>query len=109
MDPGRLREVVVVESPRETQNAVGELVVEWVPFLRRRASIEQIGFYQSLRAQQISADVTHIVTMHYTDGITGAMRLRWESRGDRMLYISSIVEQGHRQWHELTCEERANG
>jgi hypothetical protein len=34
------------------------------------------------------------------------MRLRWQSREDRILYISGIVERGHRQEHELQCEER---
>jgi hypothetical protein len=41
------------------------------------------------------------------DGITGKMRVRWKSRGDRYLYISSVVERGSREEHELTCEEKA--
>jgi hypothetical protein len=35
------------------------------------------------------------------------MRIRWTSRGDRLLYISSVVERGFREEHELSCEEQA--
>jgi hypothetical protein len=41
------------------------------------------------------------------EGVTGKMRVRWRSRGDRYLYISAVVEIGPRQEHELTCEEKA--
>ena len=108
MDPGALREVVVIEAAHEAQNEVGEMVITWEPWRRVRASVANVGFYQSLRAQQMSADVTHIITIHYCDGLVGSMRLRWESRDNRLLYISSITEQGIRQWHEITAEERAN-
>jgi hypothetical protein len=35
------------------------------------------------------------------------MRLRWKSRGDRLLYVSSIVEEGISvRSLRMTCEER---
>jgi hypothetical protein len=36
------------------------------------------------------------------------MRLRWISRNGRLLYISSVVEQGNREDLELTVEEQAS-
>jgi hypothetical protein len=35
------------------------------------------------------------------------MRFRWTSRGNRLLYIASVVERGFRDELELGCEEQA--
>jgi hypothetical protein len=35
------------------------------------------------------------------------MRIRWDSRDGKILYVSSAVERGRREEHELTCEEQA--
>jgi hypothetical protein len=34
------------------------------------------------------------------------MRLRWQSRGNRLLYISAVVERGNREELEITVEEQ---
>ena len=107
LNPGLLREVVVIEEPHETQNATGEMVIEWRPWRRVRAAIENIGYFTTIRAQQAAGEVSHLVRVHYLDGVRGGMRIRWESRNDRLLYISSVVERGNREEHELSCEERA--
>lgn len=109
MRPGSFREMIVIEEPIESQSDIGEMIVTWRPWRRVRASVENMGFYATLRAAQSSADVSHVLRMYYQEGLSGSMRIRWESRGDRMLYISSVVEQGNRQYHEVMAEERANG
>jgi SPP1 family predicted phage head-tail adaptor len=104
---GVLREVVIIERPVEVRNAVGESVQEWTEHARCRAGVEEVGYYESQRMNQVGGSVSHVVRIRFCPGISGAMRVRWVSRDNRMLYISGVVERGRREEHELTCEERA--
>lgn len=104
---GTLRESIVVEQQSETRNALGETTISWSPFASRRASVESISYQEQERRKQIGGTGTFVVRCHYVDGITGKMRVRWASRADRILYIASVVERGHREEHELTCDEKA--
>ena len=61
---------------------------------------------QEMRKQK-TGSVSHTVRMRFMAGLTGKMRLRWASRSSRILYISSVVERGRREEHELACEEKA--
>ena len=106
MDSGRLREVVIVEEPIETANELGETTQTWNPIARRRAAIEAVGYIEANRRDQIGGEISHTVTIRYMPALKANMRMRWESRGDRILNISGIVERGIREWHEITAEER---
>lgn len=105
---GILREKITIESPSETRNDFGESVQTWEEFATRYASIESVGYFEQQRRQQLGGTSTHVLRMRYTPGLTGAMRVRWDTRGGRILYISSIVERGFREEHELQCEEQAS-
>ena len=109
IDAGQLREMVVVEAPTYSRNAVGEMVpVEpWSVVARRRASVQAVGYSEQRQLSQMGGSASHLVTMRYAEGITGGMRLRWVSRGDRMLYVSSVIETGNREGLEVYAEERA--
>lgn len=104
---GTLRERVVIEQQVETRNTLGETTVAWTPYAVRRASVESISYQEQERRKQIGGTGTFVVRCHYVTGLTGKMRIRWESRADRLLYIASVVERGHRDEHELTCDEKA--
>jgi len=106
MRSGPLREVVVIEAPVESRNALGEAVQTWETFAVRRASVEEVGYSESIRRQQSGGELSHTVRCRFVPGVRGAMRVRWQSRGDRVLWIAGIVERGHRQEHELACMER---
>jgi SPP1 family predicted phage head-tail adaptor len=104
---GRLRETVVIEKQTETRNAFGETSSTWSTHATRRAAVESISYSETQKQNRIGGAATWVVTCRFVDGITGKMRVRWKSRGDRYLYISSVVERGSREEHELTCEEKA--
>lgn len=104
---GILRETVTVEYPTESRNELGESVQTWHEFATRRASVVADGYAEMARRQQIGGMASHTVRMRYLPGLTGKMRIRWDSRGGRILYISSVVEKGFREEHELSCEEQA--
>jgi SPP1 family predicted phage head-tail adaptor len=104
---GILRESVTIQSPTEARNSLGESTQTWSDLTTRRAMIEAISYTELERRGQIGGSVSYTVRMRYVPGLTGQMRLRWDSRDGRILYVSSAVERGHREEHELTCEEQA--
>lgn len=104
---GILREAYVIESPTEQRNELGEKVQTWSTFATVRGSYEATNYQEQSRRGQIGGTVSAVVRIRYVPGVTGAMRLRWASRGDRLLYISGVVERGHREELELSVEEQA--
>lgn len=103
---GTLRESIVIEAPVEVRNELGESTQEWVEFARRRASVEQSGYAEALRMSQIGGSATWNVRLRYLTGLTASMRIRWVSRANKILYISSVLEVGRMTEHSLICEER---
>jgi SPP1 family predicted phage head-tail adaptor len=104
---GLLRELVAIEYPLETRNSLGESIQTWHEYARRRCHIEAIGYVEQSRRQQIGGSVSHIVRMRYCEGLTGMMRLRWVTRGGRILYVTGVVEKNNREEHEVQAEEKA--
>jgi len=101
------REAGVLEYPVETRNAHGETIQTWATFAPVRAAVEELTYREAERRQQIGGTLTHTVQIRYVPGVTGKMRFRWTSRGDRLLYVSSVIERGFRDGLELECEEQA--
>jgi head-tail adaptor len=83
---GLLRESVTIQYPTELRNALGESTQTWSTLTTRRAMIEAISYTEMERRGQIGGSVSYTV---------------------RMRYVSSAVERGNREEHELTCEEQA--
>ena len=104
---GLLREKFAIEEPTETRNELGESVQEWSEVGQRFGSYEAVGYTEQERRNQIGGSTSATVRIHYFPGLTGRHRLRWLTRDDRLLYISSVVERGTRDEHELTVEELA--
>jgi SPP1 family predicted phage head-tail adaptor len=105
---GLLREVFAVEAPERSRNDAGESVETWEELARVYGSYEAISYQEQARRGQIGGGIQATVRIRWAAGITGDQRLRWVSRGDRLLYISAIVERGNRHELELTVEEQAS-
>ena len=107
IDAGSLREVLVIEEAIEARNSVGEVVqAGWKELGRRRASVEQTSMAEAQQFQQTNATASFSVKMRYFAPLEPGMRLRWESRGNRLLYVSSVIERNNREEHEVYAEER---
>lgn len=104
---GQLRETFAIEEPSETRNEFGESIQEWTEVGRRRGSYEAFSYFEQERRGQIGGAISATVMIYAFPGLTGRHRLRWVSRGDRILYISSVIERGVRDHQELTVEEQA--
>jgi SPP1 family predicted phage head-tail adaptor len=104
---GLLSEVFEIQEPVSTRNAAGENVTNWTPVRQVYGSYEAISYSEQARRGQIGGNLQATVRIRYVDGVTGMMRLRWVSRGDRILMIAGLVERGRREELELTVEEQA--
>lgn len=104
---GGYREVFAVERPVRTRNAAGGTVETWEEFARIYGSYEATSYQEQARRGQIGGGIQATVYTRYRDDLAGDQRLRWISRGGRLLYVSAIVEQGNREDLELTVEEQA--
>jgi len=105
---GTYREIFAVEAPARSRNAAGGTVETWSEVCRVYGSYQAISYSEQARRGQIGGGLSATVYVRYRDVITGEMRLRWLSRNNRLLYISSVVEQGNREDLELTVEEQAS-
>lgn len=105
---GLLSELFVVEKPTRSRNEAGEAIETWETVRSVYGSYEAISYLEQARRGQIGGGIQATVRIRYVDGLAGDMRLRWPARGNRLLYISAIVEQGRRQEQELTVEEQAS-
>jgi head-tail adaptor len=103
---GDLRELVAVEQPVEVRNDLGESVQTWEVVARRRAAIEAVSYTEQQLRQQLGGSVSHLVRLRFIEGLSGKMRLRWITRGGRLLYITSVVERNDREYQEVSCEEK---
>jgi head-tail adaptor len=106
---GLLRDTFVVERrPTASRNAVGEVVdsADWEKVTTLRGLYEAQAYIETEQRAKVGGAIQAVVRTRYYPGITGGMRLRWQSRGGRLLFISAVVERGNREELELTVEEQ---
>ena len=104
---GRYREAFVLERPVRSRNAAGGTVEIWEAVATILGSYEATTYSEQARRGQVGGGISATVYTRYRSGVAGDQRLRWPARGDRLLYISAVVEQGNRDDLELTVEEQA--
>lgn len=104
---GRYREAFVLERPVRSRNAAGGTVETWETVATILGSYEATSYSEQARRGTVGGGITATVYTRYREGVAGDMRLRWPSRGDRLLYLSAVIEVGNRDDLELTVEEQA--
>lgn len=102
--PGDLRERVVIQSPTESRNSLGETILDWSEYKTRWASVEGMSVREVLMNGKQEVSVTHRIRMRYVDGLKQTMRISWRGR---ILEIVSLLEHNNRSEHELICSEAA--
>ena len=105
IDPGKLRERIVVQQATEKRNALGETTLEWATFAERWASVDGISAREFFLSGQQQTEVTHRIRLRWLQGLTGNMRVSWRGR---ILEIASCLEHNNRSEHELLCTERVD-
>ena len=100
---GEMDTLATVQTPTESQNAVGEPVLSWATFATRWIAVLPLSGTEQLQAAAAEASVTHRIRMRYTEGLKPKMRLVAEGR---TFEIMSVVERGmRREEHELMASE----
>ncbi|CAB4184564.1 Bacteriophage SPP1, head-tail adaptor [uncultured Caudovirales phage] len=107
---GERRHTFRFERPVETRNSVGEVLQTWETVCRRRGSIQQVGYQESVeRHQTIGQSSFEIVVpfVRYQDGreIDGKCRIVWESNRGRVLYPTAVVADGTLE-HSFQASEK---
>ncbi len=91
---GTLDQRVVFQSATEAQGSDGALAKTWATFATLWANIEPANGTERWQTDQVSADVSHRITVHYTSGITAQMRITLGSRTFDILSVVNRSEAG---------------
>lgn len=97
-----MRHRVAIQAASET-NTAGEVAETWSTVHVAWAAIEAGAGREFFRAQQVNADLTHLVTMYNYPGLTTRHRLLW---GSRVLHIDGITDPtGDATYARVQCRE----
>jgi len=89
---GERRHTFRFEKAVETRNAVGEVAsTSWVKLARRRGSIDQLAYSEAQSNGQTVGQASWLIICQSVPGLDGTARIIWESRGNRILFVSSVV------------------
>lgn len=105
-EAGRLREIVVIQSPTSPANpyGVGGRKPTWADVATVHAEVKPVRAGEMIRAGTPALETTYTVTMRFTAAMTATSRIKW---GDRYLYPSSVIDVGSRMREiEAVCTER---
>ena len=113
MRAGRMRHVVDIERPVETQNALGEVVTTWVAHRQSaRASIEPIAGREFFAASQVQSAVSTRIRVRFDPALNEKMRVKHiadTASGLAVYYDIDAVITLNEKRHEthLMCTKRA--
>lgn len=94
MNIGKLRHRATIEHKvRIRDPETNEIIEDWQPYATRWASIEPLRGREYWAAAQTQAEVTHMVRMRYTPGITPSMRLTYRGRHFDINVVRNLDEE----------------
>lgn len=108
MEPGRLRQVLHLQSKQETRGAAGGVVQAFLTYATVRGNILPISGREFARAGQQQADVTFRGPIRYNKDVKreDQIILQESSAPDRTLDILAVRDLDERKrWQELDCKE----
>lgn len=106
MRAGRLRHVVVLQSPGGSQNSIGQRDTLWTDVVTAKAGIEPMKASEIIAAAQNHMIVTHRVVIRHDsllDDMTNEWRVLFGTRAFDIQGIRNINERNRS--YELLCNE----
>lgn len=102
MRAGKLRHKIEIQSVSGSENDFGERVDEWTTDATVSAAIEPLRGSERLLAQQVQANVSHLIIMRYR-AVTSDQRVKF---GSRIFDIQAVlnIDERNRETH-LACAE----
>lgn len=99
---GALRERVTIEQQVKADDEGGGYSISWTSHSTLWARVESPNGREALIGSQLSAAVSHVVTIRQRDDVRAEMRVMWRGRA---LNIRSVLPDGRREFLRLICEE----
>jgi SPP1 family predicted phage head-tail adaptor len=93
MHAGELRHRIEIQENTPAKNSLGEDVDTWTTVNKRWAKVEPLTGRELQVQVQISADVTHRVTMRFYEGLTAKHRIRFNGRIFAINAVLNIEER----------------
>lgn len=75
MNPGKLRQLLRIETPAEAQNATGEAIETWTHYATVYGALEPLRGRELYQAQAVQSEITAKATIRYRSGVTSKMRI----------------------------------
>jgi SPP1 family predicted phage head-tail adaptor len=103
MKVGRLREIITIRQKTDIIAESGKVTQNWSFFAQVFAEVRTMSGKEFLAQEKVKAQVSHIVTIRWLDGISEKMNILW---GTRVLNIVHIGEdRDHARMMQLVCME----
>lgn len=105
INPGEFRHIIAIQKLDKSRNEYGELTNNWIDYIEVRAGIYPINGKDYFAAETLNSEVTHKINTRYVEGITSAMRIKFQ---DRYFEIISppINFQERNVLLQIMCKER---
>lgn len=104
---GQLNQRVELQSPVRAlaPGTNGEVVLTWETLATVWASVRGTGGREGVQADQVRADLDHLVEIRFRDNVISEQRLLYRSR---VLSIEAVIDpDGRRERLHLHCREVA--
>jgi len=103
MNVGRLRHQVTIIQAVPAPDGAGGLTKTWTALATVWAAVDPLRGREYFAAQQVTAEITHKVTLRYLTGVRPEMRVQF---GDREFDIMAVINPQERNIYlELMCVE----
>jgi SPP1 family predicted phage head-tail adaptor len=102
---GKLRHRIELQTKSEPEglDGYGEPTESWTTLKTVWASIEPASGKQLFVAQQVQAEVSHVVTIRYYDGFGPTNRVKFGTRIFSVNFVRNVDERN--VYQELYCKE----
>ena len=104
INAGERRHYMTVEVPKKTPDGHGGFTNTWTPKYRVWAKLSPISAREKIVADKPEMNVSHAITIPYTDGFKPEWRL---TKRSRIFEIVSVINPGEcNDDLQLLCKER---
>lgn len=102
MHAGRLRDIVVIETPTRSVATDGQPKIAWSTHRRAYADVTTQSMKERVAHGRVEAGTTWRVTIRYDAGFNETMRIR---HGSRTLNVTGFAYDKHRRFIICDCAE----
>jgi SPP1 family predicted phage head-tail adaptor len=100
---GLLRDLVTIQAPSDSVDAIGGQSVSWSTHASPYAEIKSVSAKERFFGQKLEANVSHKIRIRYLSTVTDSMRVIF---GTRTFQIRGVLhEEQDSKWTYLFCEE----